>query len=137
VSSDDSQFHFSRWFNQQDAFMLAQNTAGNAVFEMSWGGGGGQNAQLYSPAPVAYGSGWHHLVGVYDGPAMMMYLYVDGVRVNALATTFSAFFAIQAPIRVSGTGGTLFPSHAVLDDARLYDRALSDAEVLALYNCAP
>ncbi|MCZ7644597.1 MAG: tandem-95 repeat protein [Planctomycetota bacterium] len=85
----------------------------------------------------AYLNGWHHIAATYDGIAGTGILYVDG----------------KEHARVSGVPGTLehsgdlyigrfpFSDHVSptgsMDDIRLYDRALTPPEVVALAGMGP
>ena len=72
---------------------------------------------------------WHFLVGTYDG--VIQTLYVDG-RPAANREWAQGDYIEGAPIRVGG-----FPNGAnftgQIDDVRIYNRALSSAEVAQLY----
>ena len=71
---------------------------------------------------------WHHLVGVYDGT---LRIYVDGVHRGqggrGVDTTLSQLFVGS---QVNG----IQRSQGLLDDFRIYNRALSAREVKALYD---
>jgi|GEM_PF-5491042 len=83
---------------------------------------------------------WHHLVGVKEGhSSAIVRLYVDGVLVNSGSASYTGTF----------NNGDAFPTHigrfnvapfyyadADIDDARIYNRALSAAEILAMYQSA-
>ena len=74
---------------------------------------------------------WYHLVGTIEGTAMKM--YVDGIQAGT--ATFSG--TRQTGIKVivgahSTTGGRIF--RGAIDDARIYNRALSAEEIRYLYN---
>ena len=80
---------------------------------------------------------WHHLFTVVDRTAQTQTLYVDGISVasSSIATvTGSVDNANQIRIGTNsgGTGSSFF--NGMIDDVRVYDRALSPAEVQALYN---
>src|SRR3989339_149112 len=74
---------------------------------------------------------WHHLVGTYDGTAMK--LYQDGVNVferaanGAISTNDSAL-----QIGRQSSGGGRFKG--IIDEVKIYSRALSSAEVQEHYN---
>ncbi len=80
---------------------------------------------------------WVHVVAILaNGPTAMGSLYVDGQNRNAACLTNSGF----SPCGQSATaatpvdfGGPGFPFHGMLDEVRLYNRALTASEVLALY----
>jgi hypothetical protein len=83
--------------------------------------------------PISTGT-WYHLAGTWDGTTLTM--YVNGA--SAAASTPGAI-----PILATGTtlylgsGGPSNFMYGSLDDARLYNRALSASEVWRLYNGAP
>ena len=79
---------------------------------------------------------WHHMASVYDGSANM-YLYIDGVLVgtNSSASGSPSYFNDQAStIGANTVGGS--PWRGDLDDFRIYNRALNQAEVTLLANRA-
>lgn len=73
---------------------------------------------------------WHMLTGTYDGSTIKIYL--DGVLANSAAATGS----INVNTDQLWIGGALYGSHFTgkLDETRIYSRALTAADVLALYN---
>ena len=75
---------------------------------------------------------WYHLVGVYDTSAGDINLYVNGVL--QASTPFTTGFASSgiAGIGHAAKGGD--DSYAAIDGVRFYSRALSAADVTALYN---
>jgi len=75
---------------------------------------------------------WHHVAGVYDGSRI--YLYVDGVEdVSEPATgsintnNFNVLIGENAEL----TGRTF---HGMIDDVRIYHRALTADDIQAIYN---
>lgn len=80
---------------------------------------------------------WHHYAATYDSGSLKLYL--DGVLVASGSTTTidtSSGFAAEVGKYLSGSG-TIFYAHCHLSDLRVYDFALSDAEVLAEYQRIP
>ena len=78
---------------------------------------------------------WVHLVGTYDGTTVR--LYVNGVEAFATAHTGS-FVSDAAGVTVGGahndgTGAVAEAFAGKVDEVRLYGRALSASEVVALY----
>jgi hypothetical protein len=74
---------------------------------------------------------WVHVAGVYDGATMR--LYQDGVEVGSASKTGNV--AQSAVIRVflgANPPGVDKPWDGTLRDVRIYERALSPAEVLVL-----
>jgi len=84
---------------------------------------------------------WHFIVGEYDLTSFK--IYVDGILENTGTTSFSQM-ACNSPIQIGGFYTTtpycgMGPTSqqyvkGIIDDIRLYNRMLSDAEVLALFN---
>lgn len=78
---------------------------------------------------------WHHVVGVYDGANV--YVYVDGVSADSSANPLTGNIRDRSePICVGGGygGGCMGNLNGALDDVRIYNRALSSTEVKQLYN---
>ncbi|MEM8929718.1 MAG: LamG-like jellyroll fold domain-containing protein [Acidobacteriota bacterium] len=74
---------------------------------------------------------WHHLVGLYDGSDLV--LYVDGVE-DARSTVGALSIDVAAGPRIgdhySGSGS--FGFRGAIDEVRVYDRVLGAAEVAHL-----
>lgn len=90
---------------------------------------------------VAAGSGttlstgvWHHLVGTYDGATLR--LYINGIQ--AANTPLAGTIRTSAiPVRIGAGSGTTVaqeePVDGRIDDVRIYDRAITPAEVTSLW----
>ncbi len=81
---------------------------------------------------------WYHVAAVYDGSKM--YLYLNG-SLNSSATTSITGITNSSTLLYLGSGynGSV-PYRFMngrLDDVRIYNRALSPAEIRQLYNWAP
>jgi hypothetical protein len=81
---------------------------------------------------------WYLITGVYDPAAMTMHVYVDGVLDDGAMSANSS--AIGSSLNASGMCAYLAASGnqnqlfiAALDEARIYDRPLSAADVAQLY----
>ncbi len=94
-----------------------------------------------SPESVAsWGTGWHHVAAVWQGLGSGTDgkdLWIDGVKVD------DAGPEIDTPINwsglsESGIGGHSkagsYPFEGQIDEVRIYDRALTDSEILDLFN---
>jgi hypothetical protein len=77
----------------------------------------------------SFNNEWHHIVGIYDGSQIK--LYVDG---ELLATTNqTGSINVNAdPVMLGTRDGTRWYHTGGIDDARLYNRALSATEVKKL-----
>jgi hypothetical protein len=70
---------------------------------------------------------WHHVAGTWDG--ITQRLYIDGGEIDS-QTPGGVLGGSFAGVHVSSPGETL---NGLLDDIRIYDRALSRAEIGGLY----
>jgi hypothetical protein len=98
----------------------------------SWTGG---DHRAVSPVPATDVDTWVHIAGVYDGATWR--LYRNGVEVgtggDTGAVTVNEVWALGARSRSSVD--RYF--HGEIDDVRIYKRALSAAEILALTTLQP
>jgi len=85
---------------------------------------------------------WHHVAMTYDGSstAAGIHIYVDGVlqtvsnSLSALTSSIQVATDIKIGTDVPGNGDSF---SGTIDDVRIYNRALSAAEIARLYNGAP
>ena len=96
---------------------------------------------VYVDKTVTLGtSNWYHIVGTYDGSNMT--LYVDGVKETPVAASGNGtanwhpgggFFSIGCEPDANGGTVGIYAS-AIIDEVAFYQRAITDTEVLSLYN---
>lgn len=101
------------------------------------GNGSGGYRQIFSATPVSAGV-WYHVVCTGSKSGSYFRVYVNGVQ-KANASWFSA-----GNLNIGTNGSDLNIGRSrdasfdgTVDDVRIYNRALSAAEVTALYNEAP
>jgi hypothetical protein len=87
-----------------------------------------------APASI---TNWHHLVWVADGAAGQINHYKDGILQATANQTYTAR-AIGGAIRI-GTRyepylGNSYPFNGLIDDVRIYNRALASNEVYTIWN---
>ena len=145
---DSADVSFSGWVN-----LASADTAGAEVFNLggvfglrldATGGIGGYHAFVYDsvgfstitiPGALA-GTGWHHVAATFDSGTNTLDLYLDGTQVGTTTTTGGINYG--APIVTSTTliGGHISQStydfNGMIDDSRIYSRALSAEEIGAL-----
>jgi hypothetical protein len=93
-------------------------------------GGSGAESQLSAPSRLA--TGWHHIAVVINATTMNMQLYLDGAVVVSGTTAVlpqNLGNTTQNWLGRSEYGADAYYSGA-LDDFRIYDRTLTQAEVL-------
>jgi len=78
---------------------------------------------------------WHHIVGVRDTSTHTLIVYVDGVLDNTAPDTTTGSIVDPSTNAVIGQRGDLVDYfHGSIDEVRIYNRALSAAEVNKLYS---
>ena len=100
----------------------------------------GASWEISSHAPLTSGV-WHHIAGTYDGASL--HLYVDGKPYGSplphtgkispmLAGSFVAIGSEDGRTGDPGCIGSRY-FHGLIDEASIYNRALSDDEISAIY----
>ena len=101
------------------------------IVNYSTGSTGTCGAQFGCAEGGAITSGWHLVTGTFDGTTAR--LYVDTVLVAS--DTFTAPPTTNLPLHIGedySSGG--YGWNGTIDEARLYNRALTAAEVSTIYN---
>ena len=98
----------------------------------------GSSTSISVNGPVIDDGLWHYGGWVYDGSAGEVRLYLDGELVNRQAYTLDANMNVANPVCIGGYDSTCSDSRfffdGLIDDVRIYNRALSTTEVNQLYN---
>ena len=118
---------------QRSYYMFGPNESGQCRFRIN---AGGVEDNVYSSGSFGT-SEWIHVIGTYDGTHMK--LYVNGQLEGTLAKS--------GPINQHGygttVGGNIFYAwsdywfQGSIDDIGIWNRALTEDEILALYNAEP
>jgi hypothetical protein len=150
-------FTLSAWVNGDPA---AQGADGG-IITRGFGGGGEQYSLDMSSgvfrffvrnasatptvlaSSIAPNSAWQHLCAVYSASSGVMSLYINGILAGS-ATAPTSLLVTNHDLSI-GARQSASPDGAaydddwvgLVDDARVYGRALVPAEVQALYNAAP
>jgi len=107
---------------------------GPQTFGVAVSSGTGQRTQRYSTTVRTLGV-WYHVAGVYDSGARMLDIYVNGVRDDGVLMGAIPASNLNSAVNVNigrRSGGFYF--NGVIDDVRIYNRALTQAEVQADMN---
>jgi hypothetical protein len=92
------------------------------------------NARANATASTSIvGDGYTHLCGTYDGSIIRM--YVNGIADGTTSHAGDIAFGSSGSQWRIGNRGTVagFPWNGLIDDVRIYNRALSHSEIAALY----
>ncbi|WP_342028288.1 LamG domain-containing protein [Actinopolyspora xinjiangensis] len=115
-------------------FRLQVTSEGNWCFRMPGSdvaGGGSAQASVTSKSPVATQQ-WTHLVGVHDGAANEIRLYLNGSLVSTRAYTGDVVTEGELAIgRARNDGAAAEYWEGAVDEVRAYDRVLTGGEIRA------
>ena len=152
----------SFWINTTQDFSLPPDMAGHVFYgtETNGDGYGGQNelhvsvengsnsgrirysvqgnpnVRVMTPSTPRYNDGvWHHVVTTWDWPGNAI-VYVDGAQRISGANTANPFVCVGGIRLGYAMSATRFYS-GLLDDVRLYNRALTAGDVTALFGAGP
>jgi len=95
----------------------------------------GNDHTVSETSPIDRTDGWHHIVGVYDGNTL--YLYIDGSLVNSQEIGSYTVNTNDNSLRIGGFTGYTTPYlwNGDIDEVRIYkDKALNSTEISDLYN---
>jgi hypothetical protein len=94
---------------------------------------GGATADAAGATGLTSGE-WYHVAGVYDGVAR---IYVNGAQVAEQTGGGDTIQQVTSSLRIGVHGTVGEPAKGLVNDVRVYNRALPAAEILALYRQAP
>ena len=126
-------------------YELFAGTASHCLgFYVSDGSAGPVSIQTLATAPLVTDNNWHHLAGRYVASTGTVSLILDGVHdtaFDAVATPTITIGTSNQPLTIGAAiDGTTQIANAFflgsLDEVRVYNRALSDAEIASHYNSA-
>ncbi len=109
-------------------YSLLYNASGSEVAFRA--GNSSTFATLFSSA-LPINNTFSHLAATYDNPTMR--IYVNGVLSNSLTPAIGTLVNSSLPFSIGGSinSGNALGSY---DETSLYNRALTDAEILAIFN---
>lgn len=109
--------------------------ADGGIHFTSTASGASSQTTLNSPAGSVQANRFTNVVAIVDTAAQTMKIYVDGSLTATGSYGGSSILAGDFPLRLGGPFNTVSDQSGlsgVLDDVRIYNRALSEQEVLAL-----
>jgi large repetitive protein len=125
-----------------DRTLIAKSTGPNAadqVWAIAFVSGSGLrfrmraagNTYAINTGPSSlFGGQWYHIVGAYDGAQMQIYL--NGSLMGSANASGLIGLNPQSPASIGALSTGAQPFSGWIDDVRIYDRALSAAEVMEL-----
>ena len=113
--------------------LLFKTWAGNDQFQML-----GSNLDITTTIPLSFWSryAWHHVCFVYSGSALQSKFFIDGNAVaSSVAGTGDAWNTANTTLTIGNFASAGFNAFQgmLIDDIRIYNRALSGADVQQLF----
>jgi glucose/arabinose dehydrogenase/fibronectin type 3 domain-containing protein len=120
---------------ETDAYFLHASSAAGALVPAAGGTFNGALDYFYAPSAIP-ANAWTHLAFTYDGSTMR--LYVNGAEVNSKARTgtVQATATGAGPVRIGNNVPYVENFLGRVDDLRMYDLALTPAQIVADMNAA-
>ncbi|MCA9062978.1 MAG: right-handed parallel beta-helix repeat-containing protein, partial [Planctomycetaceae bacterium] len=149
----DTQFSVDLWFQTSvtgtNQYLISKGTgsdwqwgiqidSGNVLRANMWNATGFAVVDAVSSTTVADGL-WHHVTAIFDTrtASEAVTLYVDGVLDSNIGNDNRATLDYNsngaAAVRLGGRGDGAFSFNGLIDDAAIYARALTAAEIDAIY----
>lgn len=119
----------SKFYNSDRAsYALYTSSSGGLRFYIGYAGG-------YVLSPDAgtgiWDNNWHHVVGTYDG--LNVRLYEDGTEIGSGTPTTVNIVYNTDNFYVGRSYGSGYYFHGIIDEVKIYNRALTDTEVFEHY----
>ena len=158
VTLDNTSFTISMWVkipsntyiyaNGADCYLIHKGTFeantgkwyglqlkdGRLVFGIDDGVNKGSVEVTLTGANDLFDNTWKHIVAVRDVPNKTISLYLNGVKVSQVANVKTTGIGQADKDLVIGNSAEQNPYRDLMDDVRIYDNALSDADIYSIYS---
>lgn len=122
------------------AYLITSADAPNKVYFTLPGLTTNQTVDTGAGAGIQVGQ-WYHVAGVYDSVAGKLRIYLNGVKAGEVSASGSRVDISSGGFSIGANAGAFSAASAalgtfldgVIDDAAIFNRALSDAEISQLY----
>jgi hypothetical protein len=91
---------------------------------------GGSSSELSTSPSSIFGGSWYHIAAIHDGAQMRLYL--NGSLMASAPKPGIIGMHPQAPASIGALSTGSQPFSGWIDDVRIYDRALSEQDLIAL-----
>jgi len=118
-------------FNSGDSYGLSWNTSVDRIYFFIRNPS--NSSYIYGYKSVPYNTSvWHHVVGVFDG--IYANVYIDG-QIGSKSGATTGIYSGTKPVLIgSGSTAKTYSFNGIIDEVRIYGRALTAAEVQDNYN---
>ncbi|MFZ0546726.1 MAG: LamG-like jellyroll fold domain-containing protein [Candidatus Promineifilaceae bacterium] len=133
VKADGGTIFDTRLFNMRSGLYLDFN--GFHIVMKKDNGAAGTLTEFYDVPFTLPENEWVHVAAVFDYSTEIGSVYVNGALVGSVSTHVDESYTIQGENPILGSNRfNTNALHGYLDDARIYSKALSQAEILTLIN---
>jgi hypothetical protein len=127
--------------NNDRAYRLDLRTGNGIGFIVSTDGTFTSNNLLTATPPFSLTTtNWYHLAAVFDAQTQIMTIYLNGNPLASRPVSFNRINNSAAPFMLGANLNNGSPTQfydGLMDDWRVYDRALSQTEIQNLFNLSP
>jgi gliding motility-associated-like protein len=117
-------------YNRMEGYNIIIDHGFQAIRFEFWGEDNQKYPNISNPIPL---NTWIHVVSSFDGNQMKV--YINGILENTIPVNTEIKPTNRyLSIGNGDDGNGYLPFNGIIDDVRIYNRALSDEEILALYN---
>jgi hypothetical protein len=120
------------------SYSLWVTPGGGEIHFTSTATGAGSQTAIYTSSGLFGLNQWVHVVGIVDASNQQMSVYVNGNLVGTAAYPSKSILTGNYPLRIGSfvnlSGGDQAGFHGLIDDVRIYNRALSASEIQQLYS---
>jgi hypothetical protein len=120
-----------------DPYYLAMSPGGGIRFHIEDLSGSVTHGTDLDIGPIPLQQ-WKHVAAVFDGSAGVMQLFIDGTLAGQVYTAMKPFRdldpAYSPDVQIGNASGFNQVFNGLIDELAVYDRALSSAEVMAIYS---
>ena len=127
-SAAGRQSAFGKWDTGQQSYVLQHNTDDKIYWFVS---GTGSDSIYFTSTNTYIDTNWNHLVGVYNGSTLVVYR--NGVLIAGSITGSVPSSLYNGTATLENRYLQTYYSNDLMDDNRVYNRALSTAEIQELY----
>jgi hypothetical protein len=104
-----------------DSYAIWHNGGNNIEFRIS------DTTNAQTPVGTTFNDEWHHLAGTYDG--RQLNLYIDGISRDVTSIVGSIATSVYNVNIGREATGHRYPYDGIIDDVRIYNRALPQEEI--------
>jgi len=86
-----------------------------------------------APSGTLNDTKWHHFTIVIDPTKNLIKIYKDGVQVASNTKTWNGIQPTTTPVKIGDATPSQYPFNGIIDEVRIYNRALTPEEIQRLY----